>query len=80
MELSSSLGRIVEMQIAEIRNEIEVIERRLAELGDDEEDRVEAILLGTIKKYLIDDLKKLLAYSETGLPTATTTPRTVVEA
>ena len=80
MELSSSLERIVEMQIAEIRNEIEVIERRLSELGDDEEDRVEAILLETIKKHLTDDLKRLLVYSEAGLPAATSVPGTVVEA
>ena len=80
MDLSPSLERIVEMQIIEIRNEIEVIERRLSELGDDEEDRIEAILLETIKKHLTDDLNKLLAYSETGLPTVATVPGTVVEA
>ncbi len=79
MELSPSLERIIETQIAEIRNEIDIVERRLSELGDSEEDKVETILLEAIKKHLIDDLKKLLEYSETKLLTAETVPRTVIE-
>ena len=81
MHTPQALERIVEFQIAEIKRQVEVIDRRLSELGDSEEDRVETILLEAAKRHLLEDLKALMeCESRKRVLAPPAVSRTVVEA
>ncbi len=81
VSLPQSFERIVEIQIVEIERQLKIVEERLSELGESDEERVEKILLEAVKRHLLNDLKALVEYSqrEGVLSTSATVPRTVVE-
>jgi len=58
------LEPLIEAQIAKITEHIRVIDRRLAELGDSDEDRIEELLLRAARRHLVEDLKTLTGYVE----------------
>lgn len=46
-------------QVYRIVSELEWIERRLGQLGDSDEDRVEAIVLRALQKHLVNELREI---------------------
>jgi hypothetical protein len=59
MDLPKPLEKIIKLQIHEIEEELEIIDKRLSELKGSEEDKVEAILLESARRFLLEDLKTL---------------------
>lgn len=61
--IDEKVSRIFSYEIQRIVDEIAWVDRRLAELGDDDESRAERILLEALRRHLINDLRELGGFS-----------------
>ena len=63
-QIDQKVSSIVQDQVFEIHNQIVDIDRRLAQLGDSDEDEIERILLLKLRKMLVQDLLALSEFTE----------------
>jgi len=61
--LAEKIESIFAREIEKLVDRITWIDSRLASLGDSEEDQIEKILLGALRKHLIADLRELGGFS-----------------
>lgn len=61
--LSEKINSVFAREIERIVERIAWIDARLAQLGDTEEDEIERILLGALRRHLVSDLRELGGFS-----------------
>ena len=61
--IDHKIDGMLEREVSKLVEEITFIDRRLAELGDGEEDRAERILLKILRNYLVNDLREIAGFS-----------------
>ncbi len=60
--LAERIESVFDREIRRLVNEIALIDSRLAQLGDTEEDEIERILLRALRKHLVGDLRELAGF------------------